>query len=64
MNFCDSSTQNQGLKLALTQLRGSAFAAMPFIEDDMFSNWSPPNDGRIAGDFQCIQVIKYILITK
>lgn len=56
MNFCDS-TQNQGFKLALTQLRGAGTGAMPFIEDDMFSSWSPPNDGRMV-EFQCIQVIR------
>jgi hypothetical protein len=55
MNFCDS-TQNQGFKLALTQLRGVGTSGMPFIEDEMFSPWSP-NDGRMVGEFQCIQVI-------
>lgn len=56
MNFCESAPHNQGLKLALAQLRGAAVAAMPFIEDDMFSSWSPQNDGRMVNDYQCIQV--------
>ena len=59
MNFCEAASHNQGLKLALAQLRGSAVVAMPFIEEDMFSQWSPSNDGRIVGDFQCIQVIEF-----
>lgn len=57
MNFCDS-TQTQGFKLALTQLRGVGTGGMPFIEDDMFSPWSPPNDSRMV-EFQCIQVIRF-----
>jgi hypothetical protein len=57
MNYCEPSL-NQGLKLALAQLRGSATVAMPFIEDDMFSPWSPSNEARITADFQCIQVIQ------
>lgn len=61
MNFCDSASHNQGLKLALAQLRGSAVVAMPFTEDDMFSPWSPSNDGRIVGDFQCIQVNQILI---
>lgn len=42
--------------MALTTVRGSAVAAMPFIEDDLL--WCPTNDGRMVSDFQCIQVIK------
>lgn len=55
MNFCE--LQAQGVNLALTTLRGAAsVAAMPFIDDDMFSSWSP-TDGRMSADFtSCIQV--------
>lgn len=60
MNFCDSASQNQRLKLALAQLRGST--AMPFNEEDMFSQWSPSNDSRIVGDFQCIQVNQFSIL--
>jgi hypothetical protein len=56
MNFCE--LQTQGVNLALTTLRGTAsVAGMPFIDDDMFSSWSPTNDGRMSADFtSCIQV--------
>lgn len=40
--------------MALTTVRGTAVAAMPFIEDDLL--WCPTNDGRMVSDFQCIQV--------
>lgn len=54
MNFCETVSLNQGLKLALAQLRGIAVTALPFTEDEMFSPWSPSNDGR--GEYQSIQV--------
>lgn len=54
MSFCDQISLNQGLKLALAQLRGLAVTALPFTENEMFSPWSPSNDGR--GDYQSIQV--------
>lgn len=58
MNFCDS-TQSQGFKLALTQLRNSSIGGLVSI-DDMFESWSPDDGHRtMTGDFSGIQVVTF-----